>query len=241
MRAVVINLTRRPDRLARFNAWLEGKGIEVERFAAVDGRELDLADLARRGVITSAHLNMTAGAIGNALSHRALWERCVDAGEPLLILEDDACLSPATGRWLEAVELHLAHCDLVHLGYNRDAWVELAYVPGAWCTIQFDQASWPHVLEALPDLDRGARSGRSILDARLVWGTPAYAVGPAGAANLLRQCVPLDARLPVNRSIPVAIDGVINSLALAGRVHMRAVFPPLAIGPNERADSNILR
>lgn len=240
MRAVVINLNRRPDRLARFRRWHEGRGIEVERFEAVDGAELDLGDLARRGMIRE-NLAMTPGAIGNALSHRALWERCVDSSAPLLILEDDAYLAPAAAGWLDVIARHLAQCDLVHLGYNRDAWLELAYVPGVWCTVQFDQGAWPHVVEALPELDRGARSGRAILEARTVWGTPGYAVGPAGAANLLRHCVPLDARLPVNRAVPQAIDGVVNSLAQAGRVHMRAVFPPLVVGPNERADSNILR
>ena len=91
----VINLDRRPDRLGAFRSRLlaatgERFASRCDRFAAIDGSELELTDhIARtfRGSELPLRRNQTACAI----SHLALWWEVANGdGRPMLILEDDA-------------------------------------------------------------------------------------------------------------------------------------------------------
>lgn len=216
MRATVINLDRRPDRLAQFMEWNGAKGLRFERFAAVDGS----------AVGKPVHLQISEGNFGCTLSHRALWQRCADDHEPLLVFEDDALISPRVGDWLPEIDRELHRVDLIHLGYNTDAGLELAWLDGQWCRITFARAEWPALAEALDYLSRD----RVALPARTVWGTLAYAISPEGAARLLS----------IDRG-DLPADVALNSCAQAGQIHRKAFFPPLAIGPNDHADSDIQR
>jgi hypothetical protein len=88
-------------------------------------------------------------------------------------------------------------------------------------------------------------NSHTIVDVRLVWGTLAFAVSPRGASILLKECFPLSANFPVRMygsettATAYGIDGVMMSLVQRGVIKARAVFPPLAIGPNDRADSDV--
>jgi len=84
MRVMVINLDRRPDRLAFMRANLGAAGIPFERIAAIDGATLP--------PVTSSPVPI--GEIACHKSHRLCWESLVASGDKLgLILEDDLLLS----------------------------------------------------------------------------------------------------------------------------------------------------
>ena len=80
----VINLERRPDRLARISAELQRAGLSFETQVAVDGQ-----------LETHEPKFLTKGAIGCWKSHVNSMRRIVEAKAQFgLILEDDATLSP---------------------------------------------------------------------------------------------------------------------------------------------------
>src|SRR3954465_5151337 len=87
MRIHLINLDRTPERLAEFTTLNRHLG-DVMRLPAVDGQLVDRAPLVERGVIEPG-LAYTDGALGNSLSHFALWDRATGDGEPLTLIEDD--------------------------------------------------------------------------------------------------------------------------------------------------------
>jgi tetratricopeptide (TPR) repeat protein len=241
----VISLARRPDRRERFLRWNTGKGVEMTVFDAVDGRTLDKAALLRAGIIDDLNLNFTMGFLGSAMSHRALWEKCIALGQPILVFEDDVFLPDTLGDWIEPVLQELAGgCDIVFLGYNRDAILSVGYGAGQWCNIAFERPSVGFDQEA-PQHSRWSRAqSHCLLDTRLVWGITAYAITPASAAALLLRCFPLSNQRTVRMYgsgrvlVPYGIDGMVNLAIQLGLVKARVVFPPLVIGPNDQADSD---
>jgi GR25 family glycosyltransferase involved in LPS biosynthesis len=87
----VINLDRTPDRLRKFrtvNAHIKN----MERVSAVDGQKFNMADLVKQGLVTADILQpeyYTVGAVGNAMSHVAMWNRAIETGKPITVAEDD--------------------------------------------------------------------------------------------------------------------------------------------------------
>jgi GR25 family glycosyltransferase involved in LPS biosynthesis len=119
--AFVLNLDRRKDRLEGFlNRAREAGIVEVERVAAVDGKELvpspEIRHLFRRNDFAYRR-----GVLGCALSHYRLWQRIAASSAAdgfVAIFEDDACFRPdflerwtgENARWLPSA------CNLVYLG-----------------------------------------------------------------------------------------------------------------------------
>jgi glycosyl transferase, family 25 len=241
----VISLARRPDRRERFLRWNAGKGIDISVFDAIDGRSLSKRDLVAAGIVQDDTLGFSAGALGNAMSHRALWELCIKLDRPILIFEDDAFVPSTFREWIEPIVSELAvGSDIFFAGYNRDAILSIGY-GGQWCNLAFEPNPLPFET-LMAQQDRGAaRNSRCIVDARVVWGTLGYAIAPAGAQALLRHCFPLSDKIPVRMYgsgrllTPYALDGVINAVIQQGLVRARTIYPPLIIGPNEQADSDV--
>jgi len=100
------------------------------------------------------------GEIGCFASHYRLWEKCVAAQEPLVILEDDVDLSDDFPECLRLAEQHVGTFGLVRLS---------ALVP--------DRAS-----KALIELESGRRLVRFL---KPPWGTQGYVLSPAAAGRLL--------------------------------------------------------
>jgi glycosyl transferase, family 25 len=243
--AYVISLARRPDRRARFLRWNAGKGIDISMFDAVDGQTLNKQELLSTNIIDDADLNFTLGFLGSALSHRALWLQCITLEQPILIFEDDVHFPDNLCDWLAPVGEELAGgCDILYLGYNRDAIVSVGYGAGSWCNVSFEPSETDFDREAEEHSRWSGRYSHCILDTRLVWGITAYAVSPAGARRLLRHCFPLSSGRHVrmfgsgHALPPYGIDGMVNIATQRGLIKPRLVFPPLVIGPNDPTDSD---
>jgi GR25 family glycosyltransferase involved in LPS biosynthesis len=241
----VISLARRPDRRERFLRWNAAKGIDISVFDAVDGQTLDKQTLLRANLIDDLNLNFTMGFLGSAMSHRALWEKCIALGHPILIFEDDVFLPDALHDWIAPALEELARgCDIVFLGYNRDAILSVGYGAGQWCNIAFEPPSVAFEQEAEQHSRWSRAKSHCLLDTRLVWGITAYAISPASAAALLLHCFPLSNKRAVQMYgaarvlAPYGIDGMVNLAIQLGRITARVVFPPLVIGPNDQADSD---
>ena len=141
----VINLERRPDRLARMRAELQKAGLTFEVQVAVDG-QLD----------THEPKFLSKGAIGCWKSHVNAMRRIVEAKAPFgLILEDDAVFSPVVNdKFLsELTELMKSNeIDILQIGF-----IDWLY------SLSWDSLR-PGLLEFLIDLlkRRGARDPSGI-------------------------------------------------------------------------------
>lgn len=122
----VVNLDRRPDRLEGFRtrlAEVAGPGLlgRLVRFAAVDGRELELTEEVRH-TFRENDFGYRRSVVGCALSHLALWKELAAGDAPgLLVLEDDAALCHGfEGQLIELCgELEERHpaFDILLLGF----------------------------------------------------------------------------------------------------------------------------
>jgi len=241
----VISLARRPDRRDRFMRWNSRKGIDISVFDAVDGQTLSKQELLRSNIIDDEHINFTMGFLGSAMSHRALWQKCVELRHAILIFEDDVFLPDSLRDWSEQVCYELANgCDILYLGYNRDAIISLGYGDGAWCNIAFQTSTTAFDDEAQRHNQWSGRNSHCVLDAQLAWGITAYAISPQSARSLLSHCFPLSNKHRVRMDasgrllVPYSLDGIINVAVQRGLIKSRVVFPPLVIGPNEPSDSD---
>ncbi len=241
MKAQVLSLARRPDRLNRFMGWNHAHGLDFTIMPAMDGRTLNRADLVAQNLLHPDHALFTDGAVGAALSHRAQWQACIEEGLPRLILEDDACLRHGFAAHAQGVLAALGQADMVFLGYNTDAPLTLLVDEGMFSAVYFhlparDAAAfqrYAHQACALP------RPG--LFTAALVWGALAYAVTPKGARLLLERCFPLRAvgvHIHAEKRVVQAngIDGLMNWAIQQGGLRAQVCYPPLAIGPNDMSD-----
>lgn len=253
MRAFVLNLARRPERLERFFGWNAGHGLDFQVVAAVDGLGLDglglgRAALAAAGILAPETETFSDGALGNALSHRGQWLECIAENRPRLICEDDACLRGDLRHHLPRLERTLARADLLFLGYNTDAPLALLMSGGLATETYFGKplgAGDPgDRLAAFSGNDR-RRQCPAVHRALAVWGTIAYAVTPVGARRLLDICFPLSSTRSVRQYIlgrdvqVAALDGMISWALAQNKLRAVACLPPLALSPNNASDVNV--
>ena len=96
MQIHVVSLKRTPQRLENFiqknTKYLPGFKV----FDAIDGNDLSHFTMLQEGFDSNKdwrdpnlHRTLTRGEIGCFMSHWKLWEMCVEANEPFMILEDD--------------------------------------------------------------------------------------------------------------------------------------------------------
>jgi len=106
----VINLARRPDRLAQVSAELKLSGLKFELQVAVDG-QLD-------GYQSEF---VSRGEIGCWKSHVNSMRKMIEKGEPFsLILEDDAAMSPVVNNEFLSKMVELMkrnHLDMLQIGF----------------------------------------------------------------------------------------------------------------------------
>jgi glycosyl transferase, family 25 len=191
LRIHLINLDRTPERLRAFataNAHLRN----VERISAIDGRQLEITDLANQGIVTPDLLHRdfySVGALGIAMSQLAMWDRAIQMGRPVTVAEDDAIFNlrfeQCAARVMESLP---DDWDFILWGYNFDLFTVFQALPGATpCVVQFDQEQ----------LRAGTRNFQSqLIRAQgfpLIWafGIACYSISPKGAYAFKSHCLPL--------------------------------------------------
>jgi glycosyl transferase family 25 len=130
MHIAVISLTRATGRRAAMCAEFAAAGLAFEFLDAVDASTLHLSDVAldRREYTLNARRGPIPGEIACYLSHVAAWRRCIELGERLVVLEDDAKLGARFAAALQTVE-RLPSC----FGYIRLESAERARtLPKGW-------------------------------------------------------------------------------------------------------------
>lgn len=144
----------------------------VERTAAVDAKNIDAATDSRiscfakyniqRGQDTDLmHIN-SAGAVGCALSHIGLWNRCASLGQPMVVVEDDMFICKTKAAQIQNAMAHLPKdVDFASIMYSPV--LSNTRLCGAkWCPVKHGFA-----------------------------GMQMYYVTPRGARILLREALPV--------------------------------------------------
>ena len=114
MRIFLINLARRPDRLAAMTGAAGRLGLSLTRVEALDARAA--GPLEDRFEETGPLGEIPRGDKACFLSHRAAWEAFLAGDEPYaVVLEDDVSLSPSAARLLKDSSWIPPGVDLVKL------------------------------------------------------------------------------------------------------------------------------
>ena len=240
MKLNLINLDRDAERLQGFaaiNNHLRG----IIRFPAVDGRTLDLPTLTGDGIITPGIFDTyTAGRLGGALSHLALWDKAIATGETLTICEDDAILHPDFVAHSERLINQLPPgWDIILWGWNFNAALDFELLPGVTpCLALFEEAGARGAAAEFQRLPVAPQAFRL----RQALGLPSYSVSSKGARVLREFCVPIRPmllRLPGGRRLRnIGIDCMMAGLY--PEIRSFVSFPPLAIAQNEPAPAEPL-
>lgn len=236
---VVISLKRTPERMELFELINTHVGLPYETMEAVDGQLLDREELARTG-ITVEGLPWTPGAIGAALSHRRCWERAVETGRPVGILEDDVFLRHDFVAAAAGVYEGLpADWDIVHLGFNTDSLMDVEIAPG--CHAQGAFSVW---YPSPGDCERFVKTSNPVVPVRLhnAFGNCCYIVSPAGGQKLIDGCFPLVRSgifVPAYPAVFMANskDVLMNNLYKDMSAHI--CIPPIAVPINDKPSSTI--
>lgn len=162
MKVHVINLDRRPDRLAFFRDQAAARGFEFERIVAVDGT--DPALVARAAALPAGFTGHRRGPFQLACfeSHRLAWRAVLDSGDACgIVMEDDVVLAEDFRRLL------------------ADGWV-----PQDADLVRLETYMTPARFDAAP---AGQVAGRAIRRMRsTMGGAGAYVIARPAAARLLQ-------------------------------------------------------
>ncbi len=223
-----INLDRSTDRLAAF-ARVNAHLPDIIRVPAAEGATQDRAELITTGVIEDS-VPYSAGAIGCALSHIALWRHAVACQAPLTIAEDDAVFSHDAGAHFAALSATLpADWEYVAWGYGFHNFIWIETLPGISATeIRLHQGG----LQEGFDHFQASTLRPSLFRLRHMFSTLCYSVSPRGAQRLLDFCIPLRAEHIGFPDFGIVIDNLgidckMNGIWPSMSAHI--ALPPIAI------------
>ena len=119
MKIYVISLPDATERRERAVRQLGELGLRFEFFDAMRGEQV-LADGyfercdEEEWLLNTGH-PMSLGEVGCFASHRSMWQKCVDLGEPLMIMEDDFQLLPGFAGAVEQVAKNISERGFIRL------------------------------------------------------------------------------------------------------------------------------
>lgn len=230
---LVISLTSTPGRLSRFSEL--NSHLDFEIFPAVVGKDLPKDDLIDNGIIDPG-CTYSPGALGCALSHIVLWDRCVKEGVRYTIFEDDAIVHK---NFYKYNELFSIDNEFIVWGWNFDApmSIKLNYGLGNSVIISDQSAMAGGIAEYL-----NSEFNPAVYKLVASFGSMAYTITPEIARKLISLNLPLRQRecsVPIlGRLLNVGIDVALS----VDYENLGAVicYPPMVLSLNEKEKSTII-
>jgi len=238
----VINLARHPQRLKRFFEQNEGVGLRIERFEAIDGSTVDPAKAVADEVVTS-RAQFSPGAVGVAMSHRAIWRESIARRKYAIVFEDDAVIRGDVRDVLPPLVSQLAgNWDIILLGYNTNSILDLKLSDGGIDFRGHFSVQYPTLVQLSAFV--ASKEAVEIYKLNGAFGLCGYAISPRGAERLISTCFPMDKRvIPIpalGRSIVSSgLDSILN--AFFRQVSAYACFTPLVVPINDPSSSSVLQ
>jgi glycosyl transferase family 25 len=124
MEIYVISLAGAHERRAAITKQLEKLGLAFEFFDActgADGYQPFFDGYTAATYRIHSRRDALPGEIGCYASHLSLWQRCAQAGRPMVIIEDDAILTDQLPVALEATEKIITTCGFIRLEPNKQS------------------------------------------------------------------------------------------------------------------------
>ncbi|HUA65845.1 MAG TPA: glycosyltransferase family 25 protein [Alphaproteobacteria bacterium] len=228
----VIHLSKAKERLRTFQSLNKIDGIRFEFVEGIDSALLDPAELRRQKLIKPGTMFRTPGC---GLTHRKLWLASLQTRTPLIVCEDDAVIRrDFRNQFSKCICALPKQWHLLLLGYNFDAMLEVEIIAG----VERLSGRFSNKMLSISRLKNFQKSilPISVLPLRNAFGTPGYAVSPAGAKYLLEQVFPLRnirIALPFDGSMLArSMDAVMNGLY--SKMKAFACLPPLVVSPNKK-------
>lgn len=185
----VISLKRSQDRRDEF-AKNNSKYISnYTFFDAVDGKTLNINKL-ENDIFTPNSINYTPNAIGCALSHLKLWEKCIELNKPIIVMEDDLIVSRHFTKHVNNIMNNMLSkdWDIVQLSYNFDSVLCYKNTLCEQCNSVFNKTKMTK-----NDIEEFVNSKINTTIAKLIhsFGMSCYILSPKGAKILKERCFPL--------------------------------------------------
>ena len=209
----VISLESSTERKVTFDNY-NSKYIKYTYHNAVDGKKININNL-DKSLFKKGSQNYSNGAIGCALSHLQLWDKCIELNKPIVIMEDDAIVSRDYNKHINNIMNNLLPktWDIVQLNYNFDSVLSYNNTNYETCNCTFNK----HKITKT-DISNFVNTKiiTTIAKLNFCFGTSAYIINPIGAKKLKDKCFPLDNRvinLPFLNNIRCfTIDCMMNSI-----------------------------
>ena len=210
----VISLKRSQDRRDLFN---KSNSEFITNFVfhdAVDGKTLNIEQLNGQ-IFMKGSKNYSNGAVGCALSHLQLWEKCIELNKPIIVMEDDVIVSNNFKKHLNNLVSNMLpkDFDIVQLSYNFDSVLSYNNTVYEQCHCTFGKKKMTQT-----DISNFVNSKINTTIAKLnnCFGTSAYILSPKGAKILKEKCFPLCNRIVnipyLNNIMCYTIDCMMNSV-----------------------------
>lgn len=210
----IINLNKSTDRRENFiknnSKYLslsKNMNDDYTFFEAIDGNSINI-NLLPDSILQKKSVNYTKGSIGCALSHLALWEKCIELNEPILIMEDDVILHSKFMSHLNNVYNNMLPIgwDIVQLSYNCDSIISYHNTVYEKCVCSFSQKKTTQQDIDLFILSKINPTVRKLIHS---FGTSSYLLSPSGAKKFKEKCFPLN-----NQKINIPLLGNISCFTI---------------------------
>jgi len=207
----VISLEKSGDRKQIFDNY-NLKYIKYNYHKAVDGSSLQNIN---KTILKKGATNYSNNAIGCAMSHLQLWEKCIELNKPIIIMEDDAIVNKDFNKHINNLINNVLpkKWDIVQLNYNFDSILSYNNTNYETCTCMFSKTK---VTKDHIEQFRNNKINTTIARLNYAFGTSTYMLHPDGAKLLKEKIFPLDNRvitLPLLNNIACfTIDCMLNSI-----------------------------